>query len=473
MPLPGISADLTNWSLTERSSCRIVKAQDSEDIAQALDSARGQGISVIPHGAGHSFTDAALNTHGIVIDVTDMRRIISWDPQCGIMQVEPGVTVCDVVRVAQPDGWWLVVVPSTAEATIGGCVAMNVTGKNAWKCGPFGEHVLSLMMMTASGHTLTVSPESDPQLFRAVVGSAGLLGMITSITLQLRRITSGNVTMRVRPASSFSEIVRWFDEEQSADFLEAWVDGFAKGKQLGRGIVTAIHLSAVDERASLQLPASNMPRRLEMNLARCAGTLCRPAVQSGIHIANRLIYRWHAQHDQAVMRTHSLFHSTFYPPAAFAAYQAALPGGIESFHTFVPARHAEEIFTEIIRRSQANSVMPLLCIVKRHRPDPFLLSYQVDGFSLETYYPIVSPHISPLIPQAAQKLRKMLWEMMHPVIAAGGRFYLAKDDLLTHALFRQSIGDAAVDAFLALKQHHDPSMLFQSDLFRRVFQPFP
>jgi decaprenylphospho-beta-D-ribofuranose 2-oxidase len=248
--------------------------------------------------------------------------------------------------------------------------------------------------------------------------------------------------------------------------LEAWVNGFASGNQLGRGIVTSIQLSDENEYASLQFPVSSMPGQLEMNLARCAGALCRPAVQGGIRIANRLIYRWHAQHDQTVTRRHSLFRSTFYPPAAFAAYQAALPGGIESFHAFVPACHAEEIFTEIIRRSQANSFMPLLCIVKRHRPDPFLLSYQIDGFSLETYY----SHVSPIVPQTAQKLRKMLWELMHLVIATGGRFYLAKDGLLTHALFRQSIGDAAVDAFLALKQQHDPGTLFQSDLFRRVFQ---
>jgi hypothetical protein len=64
----------------------------------------------------------------------------------------------------------------------------------------------------------------------------------------------------------------------------------------------------------------------------------------------------------------------------------------------------------------------------------------------------------------------MLLELMELVIVAGGRFYLAKDSLLTNNLYRRSIGDAAVEAFLHLKQIYDPEMLFQSNLFRRVFR---
>jgi len=139
--------------------------------------------------------------------------------------------------------WWPAVTPSTADATIGGCVAMNVNGKNAWKCGSFGEHLLSLTVLLATGQVLTLTPESNPQFFQALVGSAGLLGIITSITLQLQRITSGSVDVLVRSAASLGEIFTIFQEEYSADFLESWVDGFAGGRYLGRGIVTCTRFS--------------------------------------------------------------------------------------------------------------------------------------------------------------------------------------------------------------------------------------
>jgi decaprenylphospho-beta-D-ribofuranose 2-oxidase len=465
MTIPGDSTDLTNWNRTGQSPCHVYRTTDVADIVRALAVARTHGLSVIPHGAGHSYTDAAFNTGGIVMDVTPMRRVLAWDPEDGIMRVEPGASLRDVIRVALPDGWWPPVAPSTAEATIGGCVAMNINGKNAWKCGSFGEHVRSLTILLPTEQMLTLSPKDHPQLFQAVVGSAGLLGIITSVTLQLQRIRSGYVDVGTRPAASFGEIFAMFEDEQSADFQEAWVDGFAGEKRLGRGIVTCATYSSVGGRTSAQSLGSRIPEPIMKSLARAAGTLCRPVASGGVHAANGLGYWWSKRQDREAIRHRSLFDFTFYPPAIFAGYQAALPQGTETFQAFVPRDQVEGVFTEIMRRSQRSHHTPLWCVIKRHRRDPFLLSYQVDGFSLELNYRVV--------PRTQHMLRKMLWEATHLAIEAGGRFYLAKDSLLTSALYRQSLGDAAVDAFLHLKRLYDPEMLFQSDLFRRVLRPSP
>ena len=469
MTLSGNQDYVMNWSVTERSPCYVFKAQNIAGIMHALTIARARGLSVIPHGTGHSYTDAALNTNGVIIDVTGMSRILSWDPEQGIMQVEPGVTLRDMVCVALADRWWPAVTPSTADATIGGCVAMNVNGKNAWKCGSFGEYLLSLTVLLATGQMLTLSPESNPQLFQALVGSAGLLGIITSITLQLQRIPSGSVDVLVRSAASLGEIFTIFQEEQSADFLEAWVDGFAGGRNLGRGIVTCTTYSDGHDK---EFPAINREAKhpqtylisdqFKARCTLCTGKICWPVVKSVVRIANSVIHRLSTWLDRRVIRQRSLFHSTYYTPAAYSGYRTLLPQGTETFQAFVPRFQAEALFKEIMRRSQENDFMPLWCIIKQHRKDPFLLSYQVDGFSLEVNYHIV--------PQTVQKLHKMLRELMDRVIAAGGRFYLAKDSLLTNSLYRRSVGDAAVEAFLHLKQQYDPEMLFQSNLFRRVFQ---
>src|SRR5436309_1641610 len=263
MTLPGNQDYIMNWSMTERSPCYVLKARDIDGIKHALATASTWSLPVIPHGAGHSYTDAALNTNGVLIDVTGMRRILSWDPEQGIMQVEPGVTLRDMVRVALMDRWWPPVTPSSADVTIGGCVAMNVNGKNAWKCGSFGEHLLFLTVLLASGKVLTLSPQNDPQLFHAFVGSAGLLGIITSITLQLQLIPSGSVAILVRSAGSIDEILTVFQEEQSADFLEAWVDGFAGGHHLGRGIVTCAKYSDRCDGNSLQSQVYRLSNQLE------------------------------------------------------------------------------------------------------------------------------------------------------------------------------------------------------------------
>lgn len=469
MTLPGNQDYIMNWSMTERSPCYVLQVRDIAGIMQAFTTARRWGLSVIPQGAGHSYTDAALNTNGVIIDLTGMRRILSWDPEQGIMQVEPGVTLRDMVRVALVDRWWPAVTPSTAEATIGGCVAMNVNGKNAWKCGSFGEHLVSLTVLLASGQMLTLSPNSDPQLFQALVGSAGLLGIITSITLQLQRIPSQNVDVLVRSAASIGEILTIFQEEQSADFLEAWVDGFAGGHHLGRGIVTCTkYRDGYDEDFHMLHRRTTQPQtfrsldQFKIECARCVGRIGRPAIKSGVRFANSMSYWWSTWRDREMFRQRSLFHSIYYSPAAYTGYRTLLPQGTETFQAFVPHSQAEFLFKEIVRRSQESDFIPLWCVIKQHRQDSFLLSYQVDGFSLEVNYQIV--------PQTIHRLHKMLRELMDLVVAAGGKFYLAKDSLLTHILYRRSVGDAAVEAFLQLKQLYDPEMLFQSNLFRRVFQ---
>ena len=87
----------------------------------------------------------------------------------------------------------------------------------------------------------------------------------------------------------------------------------------------------------------------------------------------------------------------------------------------------------------------------------------MDGFSLELYYPRTS--------RRAPGLAHTLRQALPLVIQAGGRFYPAKDGLLTAAEYRESLGDESVDSFLRLKARYDPDRLLQSDLYRRLFRP--
>jgi FAD/FMN-containing dehydrogenase len=159
----------------------------------------------------------------------------------------------------------------------------------------------------------------------------------------------------------------------------------------------------------------------------------------------------------------SLYSFTFYPPAAFAGYHEVLPSGMEALQAFVPAASAPDVFKELLRFSERRGIRPIWCIIKEHRRDPYLLSYQVDGFSLELYYPRTS--------RQSLDLTHTLQQVLPLVIQAGGRFYPAKDGLLTAAQYRESLGGESVDTFLRQKDRYDPEQLLQSDLYRRLFRP--
>jgi decaprenylphospho-beta-D-ribofuranose 2-oxidase len=463
MIFSGRQAELTNWTRSTHSPCFLYQASNVTEIIRAQEAARKQHLSAISHGAGHSYTDAALNTNGVVIDLRPMHRILTWDAARGIMRVEAGATLRDVVQMAWKDGWWPFTAPSTSEVTLGGCTAMNVNGRNAWKWGPFGAHVISLDALLPSGEVCTFSPNRDPALFHAIVGSMGLLGIITTITIQLQRITSGYVRIRKRPAASLAQMIDLFaEEEQSSDFMEAWFDGFATDREFGRGILTCAALIHRLDEAMAPIPMPGISEHLETSLVRLAAGLGRPALLWGGRLANRVIYTWEGWSSKHI-EERALFPYTFWSPAAFAGYQTLLPQGVETFQAFVPVEQARKIFERVLHYSQAQGCIPVWCIIKRHRNDPFLLSYQVDGFSLELNFPRTNP--------TAQKLKQVLETMIAMVIEVGGRFYLAKDHFLTQAQYRQSVGERSFDDFLELKQCYDPGMLLQSDLFRRIFQP--
>jgi FAD/FMN-containing dehydrogenase len=466
--LSSTPATLTNWSKTARSACVVCRVDSEEGVAEALSIARSEQRTLVPRGAGHSYTDAALNTGSVVLDLTPMNRILGWDPERGVLRGEAGVTLRQVVQVAARDGWWPVVSPSTPDVTLGGCVAMNVNGKNAWKCGPFGAHVQALEVLLAGGERLTLECGRDDKLLRAFIGSLGLLGIVTAVTLRLER--ASHVRVRQRPARCLGELLALSDEEAAnSDYLEAWLDGTVTGQQLGCGHLTCARLEPeAQPREFAEAPGS---AGLVARLAR----LARPALVAGpggwheqagagaVRLGNRayaLRQRWGCQAAQR----QDLFAYTYWPAGIFSAYNVLLPEGVETFQAFVPRPQAPAVFEQVLRESQRHKgALPFWCVVKQHRRDPYLLSYQVDGFSLELNYARRR--------RPAGVLEPALRRMIAIVIEAGGRFYLAKDGLLTAAQYRQSVGDEAVDAFLRLKQQYDPEQLLQSDLYRRVFQP--
>ncbi len=463
MSLLGMQTEIVNWSKSSHSLCYVVQVRDVDGIADALAAARSQHMAVIPRGSGHSYTDAGLNSGGVVIDLSQMRQILSWDPVRGIIRVEPGVTLREMIQRAWKDGWWPPVAPSTPDVTIGGCVAMNVNGRNEWKAGPFGVHVLSLDVIFVTGETCTLKPDRDCQLFNAIVGGLGLLGIITAVTLQLQPIASRYVTVRRQRGASLPEILGLIARDDlDCDFLEAWLDGFATGKQLGRGNVTFTALARDNKEPFSPLSISSEINQVETRALTAAAALWRPVIQPGIHALNLANDWWGRLGQNSKAKKQDLFTFTFWPPLAFSAYHATFTRGVETFQAFVPTAHSEQIFSSVLRYSQQQGCMPLWCIIKRHQHDNSLLSYQVDGFSLELNYQ--NPR------RNAPALQKTLKEMIAIVVEAGGKFYLAKDHFLTRIQYRQSMGNAAVDTFLDLKHNYDPETLLQSDLYRRVFE---
>src|SRR5690606_17026134 len=126
-----------------------------EEIAEIFQLAKENGLTVAARGAGRSYNDAALNGGGIILDTSALNRILAWDPGSGVVRCEPGVTLEQLWKCVEPDGWWPPVVSGTMKTTLGGCLAANIHGKNNFQKGTIGEHVISFDAILPNGEMVT------------------------------------------------------------------------------------------------------------------------------------------------------------------------------------------------------------------------------------------------------------------------------------------------------------------------------
>jgi len=447
-----------------RSLSRSVAPATVDELAAVFVAARAEGLQVSFRGAGRSYGDASLNTGGLSVDGRAMRRILSFDRERGILEAEGGVSIAEVWRHTLPQGWWPAVVPGTMFPTLAGSVAMNIHGKNCFKVGPFGNHVLELDLLTASGERLALSRERDAELFRSVIGGLGLLGAVTRVKMQLKHVDTGQLRVRPLVAKTLAHMFDTFVERiPDSDYLVGWVDCFASGPVLGRGLVhQAQHLSlAEDPRGAetLALSRQDLPGSIMGVPKSLLWMFMKPfANDAGTRFVNSVKYSLPERVGEN--GTYRDSHAGFaflldYVPNWRLMYGEA---GFIQVQLFVPDANAREAFAEALRLCQRRGVISYLGVFKRHRPDEFLLSHGLDGWSLALDFKV---------PRDAKRLWDTAEELTKLVLEAGGTYYPAKDQVVDAASFARAFGDRLV-RFRDLRRQLDPGGLFANDQARRL-----
>ena len=458
---------VAGWGMAVGAAGYVYRPQDREDLSEAFEAARANNLPLALRGAGCSYGDAALRGESVVVDLSRMNRILKWDPESGIVDVEPGVTLRDLWRMAIGDGWWPPVVTGTMEPTIGGALAMNVHGKNNWQRGTFGEHCLELDLTLPNGEIRTVNPEDDAEVFHAVVGSFGQLAVITRARLQLKKVHSGQVEVKAVAAPDLETMLRLTDEAKDRwEYVVGWIDAFAGGKKLGRGLLHfARHLEKdedPDPAKSLSVEGQDLPGRLFGVVPKgLMWRFLRPLTnRPGMRFVNfgKNLVGSTVGNDSVYRQSLAGFSFLLdYVPNWKNIY---LPGGLIQHQSFVPFDHAEEVFRNQLEVCLECGMTSFLAVLKRHRPDPFLMSHAVDGFSLALDFPVVRGR--------RDELWAMVGELAGPVAAAGGRFYPAKDAALPGDLYRSTFTDGQLERFAALEARLDPGRMLRSRLADRL-----
>jgi FAD/FMN-containing dehydrogenase len=459
---------LGNFGRSITSAAYLHRPSRLEQIYDLFEAARARGYTIGLRGAARSYGDASINSGGVVLDLQRLNRILDWDPAQGIIRIEPGVTIRQIWQYTLEDGWWPPVVPGTMAPTIGGCLGTNIHGKNNFASGPIGEHVLAFSAILPNGDEVHCTPETETELFYGMIGGLGMLGVFTSITLQLKRVHSGDLWVEAWAPSNLETMLDDIESRKGeADYLVGWIDSTARGASLGRGqIHRADYLSPGEDpqpAVTLNLAHQTLPENILGIIPKSMiWLLMRPFFsRPGLKAVNTARY----------LSSSTLHNKTRYRQS-FAAFNFLLDyipnwekaygsGGLIQVQIFVPKERAPDVFSEVLRQTQKNGEPTYLGVLKRHRPDRFLLSHAVDGFSLAMDFRLTRNNL--------KKIRQQTDSLIEMTLDAGGRFYFAKDCSLTRDTVERFLGPETVGSFKELKARCDPDHLLETDLYRRCF----
>ena len=137
----------------------------------------------------------------------------------------------------------------------------------------------------------------------------------------------------------------------------------------------------------------------------------------------------------------------------------AIAGGLIQVQSFVPDAAARTLLPEILRLCRERGIVSSLGVLKRHRPDPFLLTHGLDGWSLALDFRVT--------PSRRDPLWQLGRDIADRVLAAGGSFYLAKDAILRPADLETAY-KGRLEEFRGIKRRLDPGNLLMSDQGRRL-----
>jgi len=449
---------LENFGHSMSAPSYLIKPKTVEEIYEAFQLAKKKELTVTLRGAGRSYNDAALNGGGIVLDLTDMNQIIAWDAGSGVVRCEAGVTLEQLWQKVLPDGWWPPVVSGTMTTTLGGCLGANIHGKNNFKMGTIGEHVTEFTAILPTGAEITCSPKKNGDLFYSMISGLGMLGVITTVTLQMKKIDSGLLEVHAWPTRTLEEHLNSLLEgAPHYDYIVGWLDTITSN----HGQIHAANYVHDDpDPAKMQLSYQTLPSRLFGVMPKSLLYYFMTPFINNLGWGAVNIAKYIASLRRHTFRqSHAAFHFLLdYVPNWELSYGH---NGLIQYQSFLPKETALQTWTEMLGTAKKCGLPSYLGVTKRHRPDNFLLTHALDGFSLALDFKVIDRNRA--------KMSEMLQEFDQLVLDMGGRFYFAKNSETTAETTRAFLGDETVEKFKKLKKRTDPNGLLESDLYRRIF----
>lgn len=459
---------LHGWGRTAPTTAQVLSTPDLDEIIKAVAAVAEDNADkpdhlrrgIIARGMGRSYGDPAQNAGGVVVDMQPLNKIHSIDPESGIVDVDAGVTLDQLMKAALPYGLWVPVLPGTRQVTIGGAIGPDIHGKNHHSAGSFGDHVLSMDLLVADGRILHLTPEGseddkDGTLFWSTVGGMGLTGIIVRAKIQMTKTETAYFVADTDRTRTLDETIALHSDgsEVNYTYSSAWFDVISPEPKLGRSTISRGSLATLAQLEELAPKLAKDP--LKFNAPQL---LTVPDIFPNFTMNKlSLMAIGEAYYMMGAPARNKIKNLTqFYQPLDLIG-EWNRGYGSNGFlqYQFVVPTEAVEPFKDIIRDMQKSGHYSALNVFKLFGPgNKAPLSYPMPGWNVCVDFPI------------KPGLGDFLDDLDRRVLEFGGRLYLAKESRTSAEMFHKMYPE--MDAWLRTRNDIDPTGVFASDMSRRL-----
>ena len=455
---------LYGWGRTAPSTAQVLSTADVDTIAQAVKQVADENSElpehkrrgVIARGMGRSYGDPAQNGGGLVVDMTPLNRIHSIDPDTGIVDVDAGVTLDQLMKAALPFGLWVPVLPGTRQVTIGGAIGPDIHGKNHHSAGSFGKHVLSMELLVADGRVLHLEPNGEnAELFWATVGGMGLTGIILRARIQMTSTETAYFIADTDRTDTLDETIALHSDgsEVNYTYSSAWFDAISAPPKTGRSTISRGSLATLDQLKEFAPKLAKDPLKFNAPQLMTVPDIFPSWTMNKLSLmAIGEAYYLMGKPSRNDVKNLTQFYQPLdligewnrgYGKAGFLQYQ------------FVVPTDAVEPFKDIIYDIQASGHYTALNVFKLFgEGNRAPLSYPMKGWNVCVDFPI------------RPGLNEFLDRLDDQVMQFGGRLYLAKESRTSAEKFHAMYPE--LPNWLETRRSIDPTGVFASDMSRRL-----
>lgn len=426
-----------SWGMYPKIKNTVFKFDKEEALKEIINT----HDELIPRGNGRSYGDSALSSN--IISVKPKDYFIDFDEEKGLLHVQAGVLLSEILESYVPRGWFLKVTPGTKLITVGGAIASDVHGKNHHVEGCFSECIQEFEIMLADGGVVTCSKQATPELFKATCGGMGLTGIILSAHIYLKKINSQYIDQTTIKTKNLKETFEAFEAYQDKPYSVAWIDCLAKGDNVGKCLLMVGDFRD-DGKLNYKLKSK---KNLPFNFPSFALN------NWSVRIFNWLYY---SKAKKGVSKQRVDIDTFFYPLDAIGHWNRIYgKNGFTQYQFILPKETSYKGLKEILSAISKSGKGSFLAVLKLYgKANDNWLSFPMEGYSLALDF----------------KIEKGLFDLLDKldeiVVKHKGRIYLTKDVRVSKEIFEK--GYPQIETFRQYRKENKMDSKFQSLQSKRV-----